>query len=163
MTPFGYVHVTSEVKVDETDIVNVKIGQDADATIDAIPGQVFKGKVDGNWLAGGSAELWFGHDTNHDEHQEAKDFKCGDAGSRRKSAARPFDDGKNQNGEKKSVIAIPIRRWRCVHAGSGRGGEERKKESNVTLAAPAPVATGDPKKMRSRGFFHQRQEAMFRP
>src|SRR6267154_4772279 len=35
--------VTSEVKVDETDIVNVKIGQDADATIDAIPGKVFKG------------------------------------------------------------------------------------------------------------------------
>ena len=37
--------VTSEVKVDETDIVNVKIGQDADVTIDAVPGKVFKGKV----------------------------------------------------------------------------------------------------------------------
>jgi HlyD family secretion protein len=37
--------VTSEVKVDETDIVNVRIGQVADVTIDAIPGKVFKGKV----------------------------------------------------------------------------------------------------------------------
>src|SRR5260221_1097460 len=37
--------VTSEVKVDETDIVNVKMGQHADATIDATPGKVFKGKV----------------------------------------------------------------------------------------------------------------------
>jgi len=37
--------VTSEVKVDETDIVNVKIGQDAEVTIDAIPGKTFKGKV----------------------------------------------------------------------------------------------------------------------
>src|SRR6516164_3455635 len=37
--------VTSEVKVDETDIVNVKLGQDADVTIDAVPGKVFKGKV----------------------------------------------------------------------------------------------------------------------
>src|SRR5262249_52548422 len=37
--------VTSEVKVDETDIVNVRIGQEADVTIDAIPGKVFKGKV----------------------------------------------------------------------------------------------------------------------
>ena len=37
--------VTSEVKVDETDIVNVKIGQDADVTIDAIPGKIFKGRV----------------------------------------------------------------------------------------------------------------------
>ena len=31
--------VTAEVKVDETDIVNVRIGQDADVTIDAVPGQ----------------------------------------------------------------------------------------------------------------------------
>ena len=31
--------VTAEVKVDETDIVNVKIGQAADVTIDAIPGK----------------------------------------------------------------------------------------------------------------------------
>src|SRR3989454_4923219 len=36
--------VTSEVKVDETDIVNVKMGQEADVTIDAGPGKVFKGK-----------------------------------------------------------------------------------------------------------------------
>ena len=37
--------VTAEVKVDETDIVNVRNGQDADVTIDAVPGKVFKGKV----------------------------------------------------------------------------------------------------------------------
>src|ERR1700731_3822970 len=37
--------VTAEVKVDETDIVAVKIGQDADVTIDAVPGKLFKGKV----------------------------------------------------------------------------------------------------------------------
>jgi HlyD family secretion protein len=37
--------ITAEVKVDETDIVNVKIGQPADVTIDAIPGQTFKGHV----------------------------------------------------------------------------------------------------------------------
>ncbi len=37
--------VTAEVKVDETDIVNVKMGQEADVTIDAVPGKIFKGKV----------------------------------------------------------------------------------------------------------------------
>src|SRR5207244_8365494 len=37
--------VTAEVKVDETDIVSVKLGQDGDVNIDAIPGKVFKGKV----------------------------------------------------------------------------------------------------------------------
>src|ERR1700751_2629954 len=36
--------VTAEVKVDETDIVSVRVGQEADVTIDAIPGKVFKGK-----------------------------------------------------------------------------------------------------------------------
>ena len=37
--------ITAEVKVDETDIVNVKNGQQADVTIDALPGKIFKGHV----------------------------------------------------------------------------------------------------------------------
>src|SRR5581483_3883280 len=37
--------ITAEVKVDETDIVNVKLGQPADVTIDAVPNKVFKGRV----------------------------------------------------------------------------------------------------------------------
>src|SRR5215469_6246091 len=37
--------ITAEVKVDETDIVNVSIGQPVDVTVDALPGRVFKGHV----------------------------------------------------------------------------------------------------------------------
>src|SRR5271165_1409926 len=37
--------ITSEVKVDETDIVNVHLGQPAEVTIDAIPHKVFHGIV----------------------------------------------------------------------------------------------------------------------
>jgi HlyD family secretion protein len=37
--------ITAEVKVDETDIVNVKLNQVADITIDAIPNKTFKGHV----------------------------------------------------------------------------------------------------------------------
>src|SRR5580692_4911968 len=37
--------ITAEVKVDETDIVNVQLGQSADVTVDALPGRVFKGYV----------------------------------------------------------------------------------------------------------------------
>jgi HlyD family secretion protein len=37
--------ITAEVKVDETDIVNVQLGQTANVTVDAFPGQVFAGKV----------------------------------------------------------------------------------------------------------------------
>jgi HlyD family secretion protein len=37
--------VTAEVKVDETDIVNVSLNQPADVTVDALPGRIFKGHV----------------------------------------------------------------------------------------------------------------------
>jgi HlyD family secretion protein len=37
--------ITAEVKVDETDIVNVAMGQPADVTVDALPGKTFKGHV----------------------------------------------------------------------------------------------------------------------
>ncbi len=37
--------ITAEVKVDETDIVNVKMGQAAEVTIDAIPHKIFHGTV----------------------------------------------------------------------------------------------------------------------
>ena len=37
--------ITAEVKVDETDIVNISMGQNADVTVDALPGRIFKGHV----------------------------------------------------------------------------------------------------------------------
>ena len=37
--------ITAEVKVDETDIINVKMGQPAEVTIDAIPHKIFHGTV----------------------------------------------------------------------------------------------------------------------
>ncbi|MFY9683566.1 MAG: efflux RND transporter periplasmic adaptor subunit [Candidatus Sulfotelmatobacter sp.] len=37
--------ITAEVKVDETDIVNVHLGQPAEVTIDAIPNKIFHGTV----------------------------------------------------------------------------------------------------------------------
>jgi HlyD family secretion protein len=37
--------ITAEVKVDETDIVNVRMDQPVDVTVDALPGRVFKGHV----------------------------------------------------------------------------------------------------------------------
>jgi HlyD family secretion protein len=58
--------ITSEVKVDETDIVNVKLDQLADVTIDAIPNQVFKGHV---------IEIGLAASQSTTSNQEAKDFK----------------------------------------------------------------------------------------
>src|SRR5512141_1802089 len=67
--------ITAEVKVDETDIVNVKLGQPADVTVDAIPNKVFKGHVT---LVGDEAVLRSsGVSTSQSTTgtEEAKDFK----------------------------------------------------------------------------------------
>src|SRR5581483_9256402 len=67
--------ITAEVKVDETDIVNVMLGQPADVTIDAIPKKIFHGKVTeiGNNAIVRSSGLSTSQQTTASE--EAKDFK----------------------------------------------------------------------------------------
>jgi HlyD family secretion protein len=67
--------ITAEVKVDETDIVNVKLGQPAEVTIDAIPKKSFKGLVTeiGNNAIVRSTGLATTQQTT--ASQEAKDFK----------------------------------------------------------------------------------------
>src|SRR5208337_2545310 len=67
--------ITSEVKVDETDIVNVHLGQPADVTIDAIPHKVFHGVVSeiGDNAIVRSTGVATSQATSTSE--EAKDFK----------------------------------------------------------------------------------------
>jgi HlyD family secretion protein len=67
--------ITAEVKVDETDIVNVKLDQQADITIDAIPNRTFKGHVIeiGNTAILRSTGLAASQSAV--SSQEAKDFK----------------------------------------------------------------------------------------
>jgi HlyD family secretion protein len=67
--------ITAEVKVDETDIVNVKLGQPAEVTIDAIPNKTFKGKVTeiGQSAVGRTSGTTSG--TSATTTEEAKDFK----------------------------------------------------------------------------------------
>lgn len=67
--------ITAEVKVDETDIVNVQLDQIAEVTIDAIPNRTFKGKVIeiGNTALLRSSGLAASQSAV--SSQEAKDFK----------------------------------------------------------------------------------------
>jgi HlyD family secretion protein len=67
--------ITAEVKVDETDIVNVALGQVTEVTIDAIPGKKFAGKVIeiGNTAILRSTGLAASQSAI--SSQEAKDFK----------------------------------------------------------------------------------------
>ena len=102
--------VTSEVKVDETDIVNVKIGQDADVTIDAIPGKIFKGKVTeiGSQAVLRTSGLATTQSTT--SNQEAKDFKVVVTLANPPENLRPglSTTAKIKTAEKKNVLAIPI-------------------------------------------------------
>lgn len=67
--------ITAEVQVDETDIVNVALGQDSEVTIDAIPNQTFKGKV--TEIGDNAIIRSTGVSTSQSTGgtQEAKDFK----------------------------------------------------------------------------------------
>src|ERR1700753_2288782 len=67
--------ITAEVKVDETDIVNIRMNQPADVTVDALPGRVFKGIVTevGDQAILRSTGIATSQSTTGTE--EAKDFK----------------------------------------------------------------------------------------
>jgi HlyD family secretion protein len=67
--------ITAEVKVDETDIVNVRMGQPAQVTIDAIPKKIFKALV--TEIGDNAIVRSTGVSTSQQTStsQEAKDFK----------------------------------------------------------------------------------------
>jgi len=161
--------VTAEVKVDETDIVNVKIGQEADVTIDAVPGKIFKGKVTeiGSQAVLRSSGLTTTQTTT--SAQEAKDFKVVVTLSNPPENVRPglSTTAKIKTAERKNVVAIPIQ---ALAVRTRKDLEEAAKNaknqggSSVTLAAPPPPAPGDPKKDEVQGVFVvNAKKAIFRP
>jgi HlyD family secretion protein len=161
--------VTAEVKVDETDIVNVKTGQDADVTIDAVPGKVFKGKVTeiGSQAVLRSSGLATTQSTT--STQEAKDFKVVVTLDNPPENLRPglSTTAKIKTAEKKNVLAIPIQALAVrTRKDLEEASKNAKKNSNssVTLAAPPPAAPGDPKKDEVQGVFVVNgKNAIFRP
>ncbi len=69
--------ITAEVKVDETDIVNVKLGQSAEVTIDAFRDKAYKGEVTeiGQSAIGRTTGQTVGQTSSGTATEEAKDFK----------------------------------------------------------------------------------------
>jgi HlyD family secretion protein len=161
--------VTAEVKVDETDIVNVKLGQAADVSIDAVPGKIFTGKVTeiGSQATLRSSGLATTQSTT--STQEAKDFKVVVRLDNPPDNLRPglSTTAKIKTAEKKSVIAIPIQ---ALAVRMRKDLEEAAKNakgqgnSGVTLAAPPPASPGDPNKQEIQGVFVVNgKKAVFRP
>src|SRR6202007_2520077 len=139
--------VTSEVKVDETDIVNVKIGQDADVSIDAVPGKMFKGKVTeiGSQAVLRSSGLATTQNTT--STQEAKDFKVVVTLEKPPDNLRPglSTTAKIKTAEKKNVLAVPIQALAVrTRKDLEEAAKNAKKESGVTLAGAPPPAAGRP-------------------
>lgn len=152
--------VTAEVKVDETDIVNVRNGQEADVTIDAVPGQTFKGHVTavGNQAVLRSSGLATTQTTA--SSQEAKDFKVTVTLDNPPQGVRPglSTTAKIRTAEKRDVLSIPLQALAIrTRKDLEEAREEASKKSSggsVTLAAPKPPAPGfDPKKEEIQGVF----------
>jgi len=110
MTIADMSQITAEVKVDETDIVNVTLGQAADITIDAIPNRTFKGHVTemGNTAILRSTGLAASQSAT--SSQEAKDFKVVVALDNPPSEIRPglSCTAKITTATRQNVLTIPI-------------------------------------------------------
>jgi HlyD family secretion protein len=102
--------ITAEVKVDETDVVSVDLGQLADVTIDAIPNKTFKGHVIeiGNTAILRSSGL--AASTSATSSQEAKDFKVVVALDNPPDEIRPglSATAKITTTTRQNVVTIPI-------------------------------------------------------
>ncbi len=125
--------VTAEVKVDETDIINLAVGQPADVTVDALPNEVFKGHVtlvgDQALLrSSGMATLQSTTGT-----QEAKDFKVVVTLDHPSKELRPglSCTAKITTAHKNNVLALPIQALTMYDPSQNAAG----KKSDVQAAS----------------------------
>ena len=132
--------VTAEVKVDETDIVNIQLGQPAEVTVDAIPGKVFKGHVT---LVGDQALLRStGVATSQSTTgtEEAKDFKVVVTLANPSNELRPglSTTAKITTASKPSVLSLPIQ------ALTMHNPDDDKPKGGVQAATTAPAVKSTP-------------------
>ncbi len=127
--------ITAEVKVDETDIVNVSLGQVTEVTIDAMPGRKFTGKV---IEIGNTAILRStGQAASQSAiaSQEAKDFKVVVALDNPPDEIRPglSCTARITTATRPNALAIPIQALTVRQ----KGDLENKPESGAAQSAAA--------------------------
>lgn len=163
MTLADMSEITAEVKVDETDIVNIHLGQPAEVTVDAIPGKVFKGHVT---LVGDQALLRStGVATSQSTTgtEEAKDFKVVVTLDDPTTELRPglSTTAKITTARKSNVLSLPIQAL-TMYAPPPPGSKSGKVEA-ATTSTPNSAA------QQKQGVFviekdaHGRQRAKFVP
>ena len=139
--------VTSETMVDETDIINLRPGQKAQVTVDALPGQSFSGVVTevGTQAVLRSSGLATTQTTTGS--QEARDFKVVVTLDQPPASLRPglSCTSKVTTAERASVLAIPIQaltmRSRKDLQDAAKQAASKGGDSSVTLAASPDDAT----------------------
>jgi len=155
--------ITAEVKVDETDIVNVRLGQTAEVTIDAIPKKVFHATVSeiGNNAIVRSTGVATSQQAS--ASQEAKDFKVVVTLQDPPEDLRPglSTTAKITTATRSNVVTIPIqaltiRREEDIEASAEKG--------SVQAAAPQKDASKNKKESEVQGVFVIRdKKAQFVP
>lgn len=145
--------ITAEVKVDETDIVNVKLGQPADVTIDAIPKKVFHAVVTeiGNNAIVRSTGVATSQSTS--ASQEAKDFKVVVTLSDPPEDLRPglSTTAKITTATRSNVVTIPIQALTVRQQSDLEAAASEK--GSVQAAAPQKDASKDKKNEEVQGVF----------
>ena len=138
--------ITSEVRVDETDIVNVALGQPAEVTIDAIPKKVFKAVVTeiGNNAIVRSTGVATSQTTA--ASQEAKDFKVVVTLQDPPQDLRPglSSTAKITTATRSNVLTIPIQALTV----RSQADLEAAKDDKSTVQASAPPTEASKKEVQ---------------
>jgi HlyD family secretion protein len=148
--------ITAEVRVDETDIVNVHLGQPAEVTIDAIPHKVFHGIVSeiGDNAIVRSTGVATSQSTGTSE--EAKDFKVVVTLSDPPSDLRPglSSTAKITTANRNSVLSIPIQALTVRTQADLVPKDASKDKNKVEAATSAPTdASKQKEKEEVQGVF----------
>ncbi|MGA7077246.1 MAG: efflux RND transporter periplasmic adaptor subunit [Terriglobales bacterium] len=148
--------ITSEVRVDETDIVNVHLGQPAEVTIDAIPHKIFHGIVSeiGDNAIVRSTGVATSQSTGTSE--EAKDFKVVVTLSDPPSDLRPglSSTAKITTANRNSVLSIPIQALTVRTQADLEPKDASKDKNKVEAATSAPTdASKQKEKEEVQGVF----------
>ncbi len=142
--------ITAEVKVDETDIVNVALGQSADVTVDALPGKVFKGHVTevGDQALLRSTGVATSQTTSGQE--EAKDFKVVITLDSPGDELRPglSTTAKIQTARKDDVVAIPIQAL-AMRAPDAKGAKPQRNADGQKQVQGVFVVENEKGKLRA--------------
>jgi HlyD family secretion protein len=155
--------ITAEVKVDETDIVNVALGQTAEITIDAIPNKTFKGKVIeiGNTAILRSTGLAASQSAV--SSQEAKDFKVVIALDSPPEEIRPglSCTAKITTATRHNALSIPLQALTVRQRGDLEPPQNKKKTVQAA-SRPNPAEEKRRKEEVQGVFVIQGQQAIFR-